>query len=132
MHVLIDLISRRLRVSKLLLEMRAAAEAEAALLVERGGAPAEAAGTGAGTVASDVGGIGGTLAGRLTTLGHDVRIANSRGPQTLKDVAARTGAKAVTPEDGAICRLFPAPFVPVSSFAVARAKVTVPVWAAAE
>ncbi len=45
------------------------------------------------------GNIGGTLATRLTALGHQVMLANSRGPQTLKDVAARTGAKAVTPAE---------------------------------
>ncbi|HEX6453731.1 MAG TPA: NAD(P)-binding domain-containing protein [Trebonia sp.] len=38
------------------------------------------------------GNIGATLAARLTRLGHQVAIANSRGPQTLADVAARTGA----------------------------------------
>jgi predicted dinucleotide-binding enzyme len=39
--------------------------------------------------------IGGTLARRLTTLGHTVRVANSRDPQTLSDLAAETGARAV-------------------------------------
>jgi hypothetical protein len=38
------------------------------------------------------GNMGATLASRLTRLGHQVAIANSRGPQTLADVAARTGA----------------------------------------
>ena len=36
--------------------------------------------------------IGGTLAGRFRELGYDVIVANSRGPQTLGDLAARTGA----------------------------------------
>ena len=36
--------------------------------------------------------IGGTMARRLTALGHDVSIANSRGPATLVDLAAETGA----------------------------------------
>ena len=45
--------------------------------------------------------IGGTLAGRLTELGHEVVIANSRGPASLADVAAKTGAKAVTPREAA-------------------------------
>jgi predicted dinucleotide-binding enzyme len=36
--------------------------------------------------------IGGTLTRRLTRLGHDVRVANSRGPDTLRDLAAETGA----------------------------------------
>jgi len=39
------------------------------------------------------GNIGGNLARRLTKLGHDVSIANSRGPHTLTDLAAETGAK---------------------------------------
>ncbi|MDQ3743262.1 MAG: NAD(P)-binding domain-containing protein [Acidobacteriota bacterium] len=40
--------------------------------------------------------IGGTLARRLTALGHEVVIANSRGPETLRELAAETGARAVT------------------------------------
>jgi len=39
--------------------------------------------------------IGGTLTRRLTTLGHDVRVANSRDPQTLAGLAAETGATPV-------------------------------------
>ena len=39
--------------------------------------------------------IGGTLTRRLTKLGHGVRVANSRDPQTLSDLAAETGARAV-------------------------------------
>lgn len=45
--------------------------------------------------------IGGTLTRRLTRLGHDVFIANSRGPETLRELAAETGAKAVTREEAA-------------------------------
>jgi predicted dinucleotide-binding enzyme len=45
--------------------------------------------------------IGGTLAGRLTKLGHTVSIANSRGPETLKDLAAKTGATPVTAHEAA-------------------------------
>ena len=45
--------------------------------------------------------IGGTLARRLTELGHDVTVANSRGPDTLKDLAAKTGARAATVEEAA-------------------------------
>src|SRR5687768_9460502 len=45
--------------------------------------------------------IGGTLARRLVQLGHDVAIANSRGPETLKALAAETGARAVTAHDAA-------------------------------
>jgi 8-hydroxy-5-deazaflavin:NADPH oxidoreductase len=39
--------------------------------------------------------IGGTLTRRFTTLGHEVRVANSRRPETLADLAAETGATAV-------------------------------------
>jgi predicted dinucleotide-binding enzyme len=42
------------------------------------------------------GNIGGTLTRRLTKLGHEVFVANSRGPATLTDLAAETGATAVT------------------------------------
>ncbi|AFE04629.1 coenzyme F420-dependent NADP oxidoreductase [Corallococcus coralloides DSM 2259] len=45
--------------------------------------------------------IGGTLARRWTRLGHEVSIANSRGPDTLRDLAKETGAKAVTVEEAA-------------------------------
>jgi predicted dinucleotide-binding enzyme len=45
--------------------------------------------------------IGGTLTRRLTALGHDVAVANSRGPETLADLAAATGAHAVTPREAA-------------------------------
>ena len=45
--------------------------------------------------------IGGTLARRLTALGHDVSIANSRGPQSLAALAKETGAKPVTVEQAA-------------------------------
>jgi len=47
------------------------------------------------------GNIGGTLARRLTVLGHDVSIANSRGPETLAALARETGAKPVTVEQAA-------------------------------
>lgn len=43
--------------------------------------------------------IGGTLTRRLTTLGHDVSVANSRGPETLAGLAAETGARAVAVTD---------------------------------
>ena len=45
--------------------------------------------------------IGGTLARHLTKLGHDVSIANSRGPETLRTLAADTGAKPVTVAEAA-------------------------------
>jgi predicted dinucleotide-binding enzyme len=45
--------------------------------------------------------IGGTLAKRLTSLGHEVVIANSRGPETLRDLAAQTGARAASVHEAA-------------------------------
>jgi len=47
------------------------------------------------------GNIGGTLARRLRRLGYDVAIANSRGPDSLRDLAAETGAKAVAVREAA-------------------------------
>lgn len=41
------------------------------------------------------GNIGGTLTRRLTQLGHQVSVANSRGPDTLRELADETGATAV-------------------------------------
>ena len=43
--------------------------------------------------------IGSTLAKLFVGAGHSVEIANSRGPQTLADVARDTGARPVTTED---------------------------------
>jgi predicted dinucleotide-binding enzyme len=45
--------------------------------------------------------IGGTLTRRLTALGHQVVVANSRGPKSLADLAAETGAKAGSVEEAA-------------------------------
>ena len=45
--------------------------------------------------------IGGTLTRRLKALGHDVSVANSRGPETLADLAKETGARATTVADAA-------------------------------
>jgi predicted dinucleotide-binding enzyme len=45
------------------------------------------------------GNIGGTLTRRFRELGHDVKVANSRGPETLRDLAAETGATPATVED---------------------------------
>jgi predicted dinucleotide-binding enzyme len=45
--------------------------------------------------------IGGTLARRLAQLGHDVAIANSRGPETLTALASDVGARAVTAAEAA-------------------------------
>jgi len=47
------------------------------------------------------GNIGGTLARHLTKLGHQVSIANSRGPESLADLANEIGAKAVSVTDAA-------------------------------
>src|SRR5438309_10698035 len=47
------------------------------------------------------GNIGGTLTRRFRALGHDVSVANSRGPETLKGLASETGAHAVTVEEAA-------------------------------
>src|ERR1700728_4341653 len=46
--------------------------------------------------------IGGTLTRRLTNLGHTVRVANSRDPQTLAELVAETGARAVWAAEAAI------------------------------
>ena len=43
--------------------------------------------------------IGGTLTRRLRSLGHEVRVANSRGPDSLQDLAKETGAEAVEAPD---------------------------------
>jgi predicted dinucleotide-binding enzyme len=47
------------------------------------------------------GNIGGNLARRFAALGHEVAVANSRGPETLAGLAAETGAKAVSVEQAA-------------------------------
>ena len=43
--------------------------------------------------------IGSALAVRLTSFGHSVAIANSRGPETLTDLAQKTGATPVTAKE---------------------------------
>jgi predicted dinucleotide-binding enzyme len=45
------------------------------------------------------GNIGGTLTRRLSELGHEVSVANTRGPESLAGLAAETGATPATPED---------------------------------
>ena len=45
--------------------------------------------------------IGGTLTRRFTALGHEVSVANSRGPDTLTGLVKETGATAVTARDAA-------------------------------
>jgi 8-hydroxy-5-deazaflavin:NADPH oxidoreductase len=47
------------------------------------------------------GNIGGNLTRRLTALGHDVSVANSRGPHTLTALAEETGATPVPAEEAA-------------------------------
>ena len=47
------------------------------------------------------GNIGGTLTRRFRELGHEVFVANSRGPETLAKLAAETGATPVTTEQAA-------------------------------
>src|SRR5215469_12791027 len=47
------------------------------------------------------GNIGGTLTRRLRQLGHEVSVANSRGPDSLAGLARETGAKAVSVKDAA-------------------------------
>jgi predicted dinucleotide-binding enzyme len=45
------------------------------------------------------GNIGATLTRRLTALGHQVAVANSRGPETLSELADETGATAVSADE---------------------------------
>ena len=45
--------------------------------------------------------IGGTLTRRFTALGHEVFVANSRGPDTLAGLAKETGAKPVSVREAA-------------------------------
>ncbi|HHP0399373.1 TPA: NADPH-dependent F420 reductase [Pseudomonas aeruginosa] len=45
--------------------------------------------------------IGGSLTRRLSKLGHKVSVANSRGPASLAELAAETGATAVTVSEAA-------------------------------
>jgi predicted dinucleotide-binding enzyme len=45
--------------------------------------------------------IGGTLTRRLSALGHDVSVANSRGPESLDGLAKETGATPVTVREAA-------------------------------
>ncbi|MET4048728.1 NADP oxidoreductase [Rhodococcus sp. 1163] len=48
------------------------------------------------------GSIGGTLTRRLSALGHEVRVSNSRSPETLSELAAETGAQAVWSSEAAL------------------------------
>lgn len=45
------------------------------------------------------GNIGATLARKLAAAGHDVKLANSKGPESLRDLASDVGATATTREE---------------------------------
>ena len=45
------------------------------------------------------GNIGATLARKLAAGGHEVRLANSKGPETIRDIARDVGATAVSKEE---------------------------------
>jgi predicted dinucleotide-binding enzyme len=45
--------------------------------------------------------IGGTLARRLVALGHEIAMANSRGPDALRELAKEIGARPVTATEAA-------------------------------
>ncbi len=47
------------------------------------------------------GNIGGALTRRFRAAGHDVTVANSRGPESLVDLARETGARAVSVQEAA-------------------------------
>jgi predicted dinucleotide-binding enzyme len=46
------------------------------------------------------GNIGATLARKLVASGHEIKLANSKGPDTIRDLARDAGATAVSKEDG--------------------------------
>ena len=50
------------------------------------------------------GNIGGTLTRRFGALGHEVLVANSRGPETIRELAKETGAKGRYAERGCASR----------------------------
>lgn len=47
------------------------------------------------------GNIGGSLTRRLSQMGHEVEVANSRGPETLRQLEEETGARAVPADEAA-------------------------------
>eukprot|EP01034_Spumella_vulgaris_P044197 gene44197-54940_t len=53
-----------------------------------------------------VGNIGGVMVRDFRKLGHEARIANSRGPETLKELAEEIGAIASTVEEVILKDLF--------------------------
>lgn len=71
------------------------------------------------------GNIGKTLVKRLSEAGHDVKVANSRGPETIDKELLATGARAVTTEEafvnvGAVILSIPLNRIPGISPLVAR------------
>lgn len=77
--------------------------------------------------------IGGTLARRFASLGHDVFLANSRGPSSLKDQVREIGATAVAVEEAVLGRdvvvvtipLKAVPHLPRGLFGTARSDTVV-------
>jgi len=59
--------------------------------------------------------VGGNLTRRFKALGHEVFLANSRGPETLTDLAAETGAIAVTCREAARAGEVVVVAIPISS-----------------
>ena len=49
-----------------------------------------------------VGNIGATLTQRLSAAGHDVKVANSRGPETIGVDTLSSGGRAVTAADAVV------------------------------
>ena len=45
------------------------------------------------------GNIGGTLTRRFSAAGHEVKVANTRGPESLRELAQETGATPATQQD---------------------------------
>ncbi len=45
------------------------------------------------------GNIGATLARKLAAAGHEIKLANSKGPESIRELAAEVGATATTKED---------------------------------
>ncbi|MFD7325919.1 NADPH-dependent F420 reductase [Streptomyces sp. NPDC059875] len=64
--------------------------------VQHGSSPTRSEGRSMKIGIIGAGNIGGNLTRRLTTLGHEVSVANSRGPETLTALAEETGATPVT------------------------------------
>lgn len=48
---------------------------------------------------SGAGNIGATLARKLVACGHEVKLANSKGPESLQNLVSEIGAHAVTKEE---------------------------------